>query len=172
MRTLSRRPLVPLAFVVLSWGAIVATSQPRWSVASSQTIAPFTMNAGETRTFRVTIRPSTAALAFGQSRVATNLTVTSRSTVVGSPRPATVAVSLAPDRTLGVLSNNGTTASHSSPCPEQAGCVRTYLLTVRWPDAAPGASANAVLDVRGEVEGRGESRAPAGASALLEVVPQ
>jgi hypothetical protein len=164
--------LLPIAVVALSWAAIVATSQPRWSVTTNQTIAPFAMNAGETRTFRVVVRPSTRALATGQERVSTSLQVTSRSTVVGSPRPATVAVSLAPDQPLGRLSNNGRSAGHSSPCPQQAGCVRTYILTVQWPDAAPGASANAVIDLHAEVEGRGDSTAPAGASAQLEITPQ
>ncbi len=169
-----RRWAFKVGLVSLSWVAIVATSQPRWRVTASASAAPFVLvgQSAAAQSFRVTVRPSTAVMRATSGRwVTIRLNVAARGAIDGTPRPAALRVDVAEEGgNAGLQGMNGTaTHTRSRDCASAHGCVPSYLVTVRWPDAPANARATVACAINAEVEATGDSNTPAGARVELTV---
>jgi hypothetical protein len=170
----SRSTGVAVIALAASWAGIVATSQPRWSVQSTASIPRFTLDGGQSRSFRVVVRPSAAAVRGATaSKLFTSIHARVQSQVVGSPRPATVAIELVHLGQGGTVAHHPNEAFHGHDwtCATVAQCTHSYTLTARWPDAMANARADVSIALDANAQSRGSSDTPAGAAVDIEVTP-
>lgn len=169
MSTRQRRSLLATTTLAAAWFGIVATSQPRWSADQRAQIPQFALGGGQSRAFRITVRPSAGAVT--TQRLFTSIHARVRATVDGSPRPATVALDLVHHEQGGAMSNHNNEPHHGGDwtCSTVAACTHTYTLTARWPDAPPRESANVSIELDATVSGRGD--APRNAAVQIDFAP-
>jgi hypothetical protein len=165
---------VAVIALAASWAGIVATSQPRWSVQSTASIPRFTLDGGQSRSFRVVVTPSAAAVRGATaSKLFTRIHARVQSQVVGSPRPATVAIELVHHGQGGAVAHHPNEAFHGHDwrCASVAQCTQSYTLTARWPYAMPTARADVSIELDANAQSRGSSETPAGAAIAIDVTP-
>jgi hypothetical protein len=161
-----------VSLVALAWVAIVATSSSAWEVESRAEGPAFTLPAGETRTFYVTLRPSQSLIRAGEGNwLSMQLAVATQGVVVGTSQHVTLRVSLAEEGgTAADPSVNGRVAlARSRDCASRS-CVPSYRVMVSWPEAPAGSVAAVSWSLEALVSGPGDST-PSGGRIELDVAP-
>jgi hypothetical protein len=156
-----------------SWVAIVATSRAYWSVHNTQSTPAFSLRGGDTRSFTVTLRPSSAiSAAKSASELSASLNVIAIGAIAGTPRPAALKVTISTAEASTRTHRSGINVLRTSlNCAATTPCAASFRVTVRWPDGPPTQVTTVTLALAGEVSGVDQFAAPAGTSVAIDVVP-